>query len=102
VRICAGAWKGCGELVTARNCLRMPLWSETTGAPYLPTVQNRSQSASSFTLRDEGSRATHNEPLAGSLAQAKKVRTCRGSTPLGCLWKQRSIVTIRTDDSILR
>jgi hypothetical protein len=43
VRVCAAAWEGYEELVTTRNCLRMPLWSENTGVPDFRTVQYGSQ-----------------------------------------------------------
>jgi hypothetical protein len=36
----------------------MPLWSETTGAPCLPAVQNRSLSPAELDLWDESSRST--------------------------------------------
>jgi len=57
VRICAGVG-GARKLVTARNCLRMPFWLNTTRVRALQTVQYGSQSPAEFRPSEGGSRGS--------------------------------------------
>jgi hypothetical protein len=45
---CEGGFEGCGELITARNCLRMPLRLDSTGVSAPHTVQYRSRLPAAF------------------------------------------------------
>ena len=96
-------------MVTARSCLRMPLWSETTGALCLPAVQNRSLSPAELDLWDESSRSTTMNIWRAAWPKQKKWNFQRFPFLgfFGCLlnftqWKQRSIMTIHAVDAILR
>jgi hypothetical protein len=106
VRTSAGTWEGCRELVTARNCLRMPLGSNTTGVSALHTVQYGSQSPADLKPPGYGLSSHSRAVDAGQPYENNNYGNAQVddlSRLLHCIdWRQRSIVTIHTDDVILR
>jgi len=102
--------EGCGEL-TARNCLRMPLWLDSTGVRVPHTVQYRSRLPAAF----KPSVCRYSAASRLDLVRAAASRETREEGParvllllvdVGCLlqradWRRRSIVTIHPHDAVL-
>jgi len=103
--------EGCGELLIARNCLRMPLWLDSTGVRALLTVQYGSRFSAAF----KPSVCRYSAASRLDLVRAAASRETREEGParvllllvdVGCLlqradWRRRSIVTIHPHDAVL-